>query len=299
MIPDSRHPLPVLSLLLAATMWGTFWYPLRLFEGLGLSGLWSAALIYTGALLIGLVPAWRARHGFRLSPGALLLLALAAGWTNTGFILAMLEGTVARALLLFYLAPLWGILLAWPVLGERPARLSIMGVGLALAGALFMVWEPKVGWPLPNDAADWYALTAGMAFGTMNVLVRRARSVPLPIRLEVAWSGVLIVALSGIALYQPVVPAIEPDILLSAMAFGAVFMVIMTLATQYGVTRMPIQRSAVILFVEVLVGAVTAWLLAGEVLTMREWLGGVMILGAVYLAVVGRRGESLESRSTQ
>ena len=35
-----RHWLPVLSLLFTATLWGMVWYPLRLLESQGLSGLW-------------------------------------------------------------------------------------------------------------------------------------------------------------------------------------------------------------------------------------------------------------------
>lgn len=284
-----HRALPVASLLLAATMWGIFWYPLRLFESLGLPGLWSVALIYSGALLVGFWPAWHQRHAVWTAPRTMFFLALASGWTNTGFILAMLEGTVARALLLFYLSPLWAMLLAWPLLGETPNRQGVMGVSLAVVGAAIMVWHPEVGMPLPSEAADWYALTAGMAFGTMNVLVRRARHVALPVRLTTAWMGVLAIAVVGLALVQPAAPPGEPGPVLGALAFGAVFMVLMTFSTQYGVTRMPIQRSAVILFVEVLVGAVSAWLLAGEILSLREAAGGVLILAAVYLAVTARR----------
>ena len=57
----------ILSLLLAATLWGVFWYPLRLLEQHGLHGLWSTLLIYCGTLPTMLL-LLRGRRG-RLSPG--------------------------------------------------------------------------------------------------------------------------------------------------------------------------------------------------------------------------------------
>ena len=44
---------PVLSLLLAATLWGVIWYPLRLLDENGLNGLWTSLVSYGVALLVG------------------------------------------------------------------------------------------------------------------------------------------------------------------------------------------------------------------------------------------------------
>ena len=54
----------------------------------------------------------------------------------------------------------------------------------------------------------------------------------------------------------------------------------------YGVTHMPVQKSAVILLLEILVGAISAWLLAAEILSLREWLGGLLILAAGFIAAI-------------
>ena len=44
--------------------------------------------------------------------------------TNVGFNWAVTMGDVVRVVLLFYLMPLWAVLLAWPLLGERPTPRS-------------------------------------------------------------------------------------------------------------------------------------------------------------------------------
>jgi drug/metabolite transporter (DMT)-like permease len=60
----------------------------------------------------------------------------------------------------------------------------------------------------------------------------------------------------------------------------------------YGVTRMPVHRSAVILLFELVVGAVSALLLTDEVVLLREWIGGAMIVSAAYLAARIHAGDN-------
>ncbi len=58
----------------------------------------------------------------------------------------------------------------------------------------------------------------------------------------------------------------------------------MTVTVLYGVSHMPVHRSAVILLFELVIGAVSALLLTDEVVLMREWLGGALIVAAAYMA---------------
>ena len=69
-----------------------------------------------------------------------------------------------------------------------------------------------------------------------------------------------------------------------ATLLGLMGMVVMTMAVQYGVTRMPVQRSAVILLFELVAGAISAQLLTNEIVLPQEWWGGGLILVAGYLA---------------
>ncbi|MFO7552709.1 MAG: DMT family transporter [Haliea sp.] len=283
------HTLAVPSLLLAATLWGVVWYPLRLLEDAGLAGLWVTLVAYAAALLTGLPVLWRLRRGLPGGP-VLLLMALAAGWLNLSFILAMLEGTVVRVLLLFFLSPLWSLLLAWLLLGERLHRTSFSLLALALAGALVMLWNPALGWPWPQEQADWLALSAGVAFAFNNVLARRLEQVPVAIKAVASWCGVLVVALAGLVLLQPAWPPVGPGPWLGAVLLGWFGFVVMTLATLYGVSRLPVQRSAIILPVELVIGALSAWWLAGEVVHAQEWIGGALIVTAAFISARRRGG---------
>lgn len=281
--PAASFP-PVLSLLFAATLWGVIWYPLRLLERGGLDGVWASLVGYGAALAVGLFASWRARADYARSPVAFLTLALVAGWCNVAFILSVLEGPVVRALLLFYLSPLWAALFGWLFLGERLSRFALTVLALAMVGALVMLWDPAAGLPWPLSRPDWLAISSGMSFALSNVLVRRLRDVSIPVKSVATWGGVVLVAAVWIALAGEPFPHVTQGVLTGAAALGLFGIFFMTLAVQYGVTHMPVHRSAVILLFELVAGTVSSLLLAHEAIPAREWIGGLLIVAAAYLS---------------
>jgi drug/metabolite transporter (DMT)-like permease len=66
----------------------------------------------------------------------------------------------------------------------------------------------------------------------------------------------------------------------------------MTLSVFYGVTRMPVPRSAVILLFELVAGALSSLWLTDEVVLLQEWLGGLMIVTAAWLAARIHAGDA-------
>jgi drug/metabolite transporter (DMT)-like permease len=83
-----------------------------------------------------------------------------------------LEGEIVRVLLLFYLAPLWTVLLSRLLLNERLTRIGVFVITLSLSGAVAILWQPSVVLPVPQDLADWLGLGAGFSFALFNVLSR-------------------------------------------------------------------------------------------------------------------------------
>jgi drug/metabolite transporter (DMT)-like permease len=276
--------LPIFSLLLAATLWGVIWYPLRLLESAGLDGLWITLVSYAAALLLGLLPFGTRLGELRRQPLTLLWLALSAGWCNVAFVIAVLEGPVVRVLLLFYLSPIWAVLLAWLILGERLTKQARWVFILAVTGALIMLWDPSVGLPWPRGPGDWLAVSSGFAFALSNVMVRKLQQVSIPVKTIVSWMGVLAVAAVWLTAESLAVPQVPGTVWLGAAALGWFGLAIMTVASQYGVTHMPVHRSAVIMLFQLVAGALSAELLTDEVVRPLEWLGGVLIIAAAYWA---------------
>lgn len=289
MTTDSHSPIrsawPVFGLLFAATFWGVVWYPLRHLEQAGISGTWQVLVSYASAALVILPFMWTAR-AWRARPATrwLVLLALSAGWANVAFVLAVLEGEVVRVLLLFYLSPVWATLLGWVMLGERPERVVMLTVPLGLLGAVAMLWEPGIGLAWPLSAADWLALSAGLAFALSNVAARHMGRASVRLRTLAAWIGVVVIALTMIAFSGEPLPQTTAVAWGGAVLLGALGFFTVTMGTIYGVSHMPVQRSAVIMLFEIVAGGLSAWWLAGEAMGLQEWLGGGLIVTAGLVA---------------
>lgn len=275
---------PILSLLLAATLWGLFWYPLRILEQNGLSGLWATLFIYLGTLPILVVLFYRYRDQFYENATLLIFIALTSGWTNTAFILAIIEGPIVRVMILFYLSPLWATLFGVVFLKEKLSFLSLVMLVIAMAGAVIMLWQEDVGFPLPSTTTDWLALSSGFAFAITNALTRKAKYASVQLKVVFSWLGVILVSGVLLVFFNTNIDSVSVNVIASAVFTGAILVVIMTVSVMYGVSHMPVQRSAIILLFELIVAAVSASLLTDETVLPREWVGGLFILTAGYFS---------------
>lgn len=276
--------LPVLSLLLGAAMWGVVWYPMRLLEQAGVGGLWQALGISIPPALILSWSLYRYRHNLRQNAWQMLGLAISSWWVNTSFILAMLDGNVMRVLLLFYLSPLWSVLLGVWVLGERLTRRSLVILVVAIAGGALMLVKPGAVDTSPVSTADWMALSSGIAFSVYNLFTRMAQQAPVTLKADIAWLGVIAGSVGAILVTGEPAPSFTTGTILGIVAVGVFGILFMTLFVQYGVTHMPVQRSAVILLFELVAGAVSQQLLTDEMLLAQEWIGGILIVMAAFFA---------------
>lgn len=282
----SKTLLAPLGLILAASIWGLIWYPYRLLEQAGVSGAVASLLTYLFGVPLLLLLVSRARAAATEERGLLLALALAAGWTNLAFVLAVIHGEVMRVLLLFYLAPLWTVFFARALLGETSGRIAYLVIALSVAGAYVMLSESG-GLPLPTNNAEWLGLSAGIAFALTNVLTRKIRSAPIALRSLWVFLGVVLWS-SLYATYQGGAPHVVFSLAPRDWLLVAVIGVSLLLATfmvQYGLARTPANRAIVILLSELVVAAIASRWLADEAMNPREWVGGAMIVAATLFTV--------------
>ena len=291
MTATSRDLRPALALVFNAFVWGVSWWPFRQLQGAGLHPLWATALIYALAVVaitLARPAAWREL----LSRPALWVLVLAAGTTNAAFNWAVTIGDVVRVVLLFYLMPLWAVLLARLLLGERLTAGVLARVALALAGALAILWPAGGGLPLPRTLPDVLGLIGGFSFALNNVMLRREAARSEGARALAMFAGGALVAGALAVLLTPggtvpAVPALQPGWVGGALLLGLAFLV-GNLALQYGAARLPANATAVIMLTEVLFASASALALGAGTLDARLALGGAAIVGAALLAARGR-----------
>jgi drug/metabolite transporter (DMT)-like permease len=284
-----------LALVFNAFTFGVSWWPFRQFGEIGLHPLWLTAISYSiGTLaLIALRPA---ALGELLRTPSLWGLVLGAGITNACFNWAVSLGDVVRVVLLFYLMPLWTVLLARVLLGER---ISLRGAGrvlLALAGALVVLW-PAAGsaasaWPLPRNLPEALGVLGGIGFALNNVMLKHeAHRSPAACALAMFGGGAVVALLLAVGFSQtghtpwPPAPAIG---WIAGAAGLAAWFLLANLSLQRGASRLPANTTSVIMLTEVFFASASALALGAGTLGPQEALGALMILGAALLASVQR-----------
>lgn len=85
---------------------------------------------------------------------------------------AFLHTDVVHALFLFYLSPIWSVLLGRLILGESITKLRLLAIALGFSGLAIMLGIEN-GWPLPRNVGDWLALSAGFAWSCAAVRLRQ------------------------------------------------------------------------------------------------------------------------------
>lgn len=288
--PASLLPA-ALAALVNATVWGLAWIPLKWLEAHGVDTLWTTLFIFAACTLAVLVARPAAFARSRHAP-QLLWLMLASGLTNVCFNIALATGDVVRTVLLFYLMPMWVVLLARWLLHEAITGAAICRVVLALAGAVLVLGQGRMVLPVPSSAADWLALVAGLCFGLNNVLLRRFAAVPDDARALAMFSGAVVCAPIGMALLALSGQG-APALQLQGMAWlvlllFALAVLVGNLALQYGATRLRANVLSVLMLAEILVASVSSWWAGSAQMHAATLAGGLLIVAASLLAIVAR-----------
>jgi len=283
---------PVAALVVNAFVWGCSWWPFRALQDEGVHALWSTALIYLVAFAGFVVLRPTALPELLRTPG-LWLLAIAAGMTNVGFNWAVTIGDVVRVVLLFYLMPAWSVLLAWPILGERPSAPGLGRLLLALAGVATVLDTTGTGLPWPRALPEWLALAGGFSFALTNVLLRRLNFVTAGSRVLAMFGGGMVLA-GGVAITGVQQGTIAPLPMLGstgwllALLLAAGFLAA-NLALQYGASRLPAHTTALVMLSEVVFASLSSVALGAAELSPRTLAGGLLIVAAAAWSAWPRR----------
>jgi len=283
--------MPIAGTLSGALVWGLIWYPFRMLQDAGVSGPLATLITYLLAMLCGmfmLPRVWRELrlHNIGRSGWWAAGLVLSAGWSNFGYVLAVLHGEVMRVLLLFYLAPLWTILFSYWLLDERLNRYGYLVIALSFGGAVTMLWEPHLGLPLPENLAEWIGLSAGMSFALSNVLSRRAAHLSVAAKSSSVLFGTVLLT-APLLWWQGGLPdqllAVNAQAWLILGLLGIVLCAT-SFAVQYAVAHLPANRAIILFLFELVVAAVSSYFLASEAMELRDWLGASLIVSASLLS---------------
>jgi len=286
-----RRPdlLPSIGIAFSAALWGLFWLPLRGIEEAGVAGIWTSPTVFACISLVFLpVALWRWRNF--VAGGADLVVAGALAGAAFGlYASSILLTEVVRALLLFYVTPLWSTALGLAFLGERLTVNRVIALTLGIAG-LVVVLGAGVQFPWPRQIGDWLALASGLCWSFASV--RLFQGGPTLV-FEKTVVFVLFAFLVTLGLTQLPLDTAGEFPSATALAGGwrwyvvvVIFLLPATYMTIWPTTVLSPARVGILYMAEVVVGVCSAATLTDEPFGIREALGTVLILSAGIVEVL-------------
>jgi drug/metabolite transporter (DMT)-like permease len=273
-----QETLGKLACAFAGALWGLFWIPLRALERNGVDGLWTVFLFFFIPFLLSLpLLAWE-RANLREFGLKAQIPAMFVAVSSVLYSFAAIETTVYRALIFFYLTPLWSTLLGVAFLGESLTRARFTALGLGAIGIAVMTSGGLTG-GLELNPGDWAALAGGVLWSIGTTMLRMKPDLRASVQTIGAffWASL---AAGAIALSNAA-PAPSP-----AQVAGELWWLIPALALMVAPvvylaiwgSRFVSPGTAGLLFMtEIGISAMSAALLSGDPLGWREIAGIVLI----------------------
>ncbi|HEX7812052.1 MAG TPA: EamA family transporter [Burkholderiales bacterium] len=279
--PD-RSRLAVAALLLAGLLWGLTWIPLKYFGSQGLNGLTLTMMSYGLVGVLAFPWLLYRRRTWWPQWNLVLMIAIAGGLANVCFLSAIVRGEVVRVMLLFYLAPIWGVLGGRIFFGEPLTLLRAFGVATAVIGAILLLGGPTI-LASPPGIVDLLALASGMLYASQNLFTRAANRIPLDAKSLVVFIGCGLISGAIVLATGQQLPEMPPLLVGQLFAFAGIWMLAAMVVTAWGVSHLEAGRAAILLVFELVAAVVSAMWIAGERLDGIEWVGAVLIVVAAML----------------
>jgi drug/metabolite transporter (DMT)-like permease len=268
---------------------------------------WALLAVLLGAIGIGFAPIWvrLSETGPTATAFWRVALALPLLWLRakpvaskpwlmivaSGFLFAadltlwhwsLKLTTVTNSTLLSNLAPLFVTLAAHWLFHEKITLLFLVGLFLGIAGMAVLV---GTSFQFGNVKGDLLAVLTAVFYAGYLLSVKQLRRHMDPITV-MAWSGLFsapcflaVAVLTG----DTLVPAsVQGWIILRALALVSHIGGQTLIA--YALGRLPASFSSITLMLQPVVAALLAWPILGEPVTLRQAIGGIIILAGIALA---------------
>lgn len=255
-----RRWLPLLALAVLSLTWGYSWIAAK--QGLAHAPPFAFAAwrCLGGAAALFAVLKVLGRPLFLVAPGA----TLAIGLTQVaGFMLfqtwALVEGGPGKTAVLIFTMPIWTLLMAWPILGERVRGKQWLAAVCTLAGLLLII-EP---WDMQTSLfSKFLGLMAALCWGVGTILVKRLRAArPVDLLTLTAWQ----------------------------MAIGAVPLVLLAAVVPERPTEWSLAYLGILAFMSIVSTALGWWLWIWILDRVPAWEASLSVLGTPVVAILSSR----------
>ena len=280
--------LALVALLTTVILWGSAYVAIRValggLDGFGPAGLTAGRVVVGAAALAAVAPVIGVRRPARADLPRIALCGV-VGITGYQFLVNAGERTVPAGTtsLLINTAPLYTVLLAWLLLGDRLGGRGRMGIALGFIGATVMALGEGEGLGLSRDTL--LIVVAAACFALFIVLQKPllARYSGFELTCYTMWAGALIAT--------PLLPALGSDLrsadgepILAVLFLGLGPSAIGFATWSYALARFDVSTTATALYLLPIVAITAGWLVLGEQPHAVVLVGGAVALTGVIIS---------------
>lgn len=274
-------------ILYGTFFWGLVWFPFRLLNLGGIEPIQGSALSFLIAAILALVFIVPKHYSEIFQNYKTLCIYASVGClTNITYVLAVVYGEVVRSMLLFFMSPAWTVVLCFLLLpGDKFSIKDSVVALLSLLGGIVILFDSSL-FNFNFGVSDLYALVAGIGFAWTNVLARKYNHLSFQVKSFSIWFGVSLGAFFLLFILKsfPSIANISNSYNLFLILSIGSMLFISTLIIQFGLPRIhPVLASPIFLF-EIIIAAISSYFLANELLSIKDFIGGMLIIAAIFLS---------------
>ena len=277
-------------LVVSASAWGLYWLPLRTIEEAGMPGSWSVVFMnaFPLIILVPLITLMRRNLFLHLFP--MFWAGLMIGAAFTLYATSLVETSVVRATLLFYLSPIWGTIIGVIWLSERLTLVRIISIILAMLGLILLLSFSGNSTFLALNLGDLFGLLSGFFWAMGASFIKKWPSAPtLPLTGIVYIFSTVFSVFFALWIYEDSFP--DGLTILRTSFTAASWSIIILLPSFWIIFKISKVlfpgRVGILMMSEVVVAIVSAkFLIPEESMSFYQWLGALAIICAGLLEIL-------------
>ena len=282
----------ILSLIIVVSScaWGLYWLPLRSIEQSGIVGSWSIVLVNACPLLILVPLIFFNLDKLKKYPKPIFFAGIMIGAAFTFYANGLVETSVIRATLLFYLSPIWSTIIGIIWLNERLTIARVISIIVALIGIIFLLYDFRDQETVILNFGDFSSILSGLFWALGASILKKWSKLPIiPLTAIVYFSTTSLSILLAIMVYKAPIPSLA----LIGQNFSTAFIwsVIVLLPSFCIIFRISQilfpGRVGILMMSEVAVAVISAKiLLPEEQMVILQWIGALAILLAGVVEII-------------
>ena len=201
----------ILSLIIVVSScaWGLYWLPLRSIEQSGIVGSWSIVLVNACPLIILVPLIFFNLDKLKKYPKPIFFAGIMIGAAFTFYANGLVETSVIRATLLFYLSPIWSTIIGIIWLNERLTIARVISIIVALIGIIFLLYDFRDQETVILNFGDFSSILSGLFWALGASILKKWSNLPIiPLTAIVYFSTTSLSILLAFMVYKAPIPSL-------------------------------------------------------------------------------------------